>query len=77
MPTSRNTWRGRAFLLGVNQKRIGVSLNRRVKNELAKTGADFLHLVFPIESEFKMSKDIDFLPPLFWLYDKLRPTSAQ
>lgn len=37
MPTSRNTWRGRAFLLGVGQKRIGVSLNRRVKIELAKT----------------------------------------
>jgi hypothetical protein len=37
MPTSRNTWRERAFHLGVGQKRIGVSLNRRVKIELAKT----------------------------------------
>jgi len=37
MPTSRNTWRGKAFLLRVDQKRIGVSLNRRVKIELAKT----------------------------------------
>jgi transposase len=37
MPTSQNTWRGKAFLLGVDQKRIGVSLNRRVKIELAKT----------------------------------------
>ena len=37
MPTSRNTWRVKAFLLRVDQKRIGVSLNRRVKIELAKT----------------------------------------
>ena len=37
MPTSRNTWRGKAFLLRVDQKRIGVPLNRRVKIELAKT----------------------------------------
>jgi hypothetical protein len=37
MPTSRNTWRGKAFLLRVDQKRIGVSLNRRVKIGLAKT----------------------------------------
>jgi hypothetical protein len=32
-----NTWRGKAFLLRVDQKRIGVPLNRRVKIELAKT----------------------------------------
>jgi hypothetical protein len=37
MPTSRNTQRGKAFLFRVDQKRIGVSLNRRVKIELAKT----------------------------------------
>ena len=37
MPTSRNTWRGKAFLLRVDQKRIGVPLNRRVKIGLAKT----------------------------------------
>lgn len=36
MATSRDTWRGEAFLLRVDQKRIGVPLNRRVKIELAK-----------------------------------------